>query len=186
MRVKPNDTPPAAETRDDLLALLDSTMRAAGAQRILYSAALAETVGLRQTDLECLFIITLNPGVTPGRLARDTGLTTGAVTGVLDRIQRAGFIRRVPDSDDRRRIRLEPVTERIAEIRDANRHMRELWMNELLDYSDAELRFLIDFARRNYRSAVAATAALTEARADDKASPARRRAARSPGSTRPQ
>ncbi|MEQ9814630.1 MAG: MarR family transcriptional regulator [Azospirillaceae bacterium] len=145
-------------TRPELLSLLDRTMRAASAQRVLYSHALAQRLGLRQTDLECLFIITLNADVTPGRLAAETGLTTGAITGVVDRIERAGYVRRERDPADRRRIFLRPVSERIEGIRDVNRDMRELWMSELKRYDDAELAFLVEFARRNYRSAVEATA----------------------------
>jgi DNA-binding MarR family transcriptional regulator len=147
-------------------------MRAASAQRVLYSHALADRLSLRPTDLECLFIITLNDNVTPGRLASETGLTTGAITGVVDRIETAGYIRRERDPSDRRRIFLRPVRERIDEIRTVNRGMRDLLMAELEVYDDAELAFLIDFARRNYRSAVAATAQMKRKRNDQRAADA--------------
>ena len=160
MNVKTPNPAQAEEARTRQLALLDQTMRAAGAQRILYSALLASKLGLRQTDLECLFIITLGEDVTPGRLAEETGLTTGAITGVVDRIEKRGYIKRVRDPSDRRRIFLQPVAKRISEIRAANRQMHDLWMRELVKYSDGELELLLDFAKNNYRSAVAATIAL--------------------------
>jgi len=160
MNVNKHNGTKQTESRSDRLALLDRTIRAAGAQRILYSAVLANKLGLRQIDLECLFIITLNDKVTPGRLADETGLTTGAITGVVDRLEKGKFIKRVRDSNDRRRIFLEPVAKRIAIIRAANRRMHELWERDLAQYSDDELEVLLDFANRNYRSAVDATIAL--------------------------
>lgn len=73
-------------------------------------STLAETIGLNDTDARCLDLITqpgLNPG--PADLARLTGLTTGAITAALDRLEGAGLIRRAPDPQDRRRLRLETL-----------------------------------------------------------------------------
>ncbi|WP_197078315.1 MarR family transcriptional regulator [Hoeflea sp. IMCC20628] len=115
---------------------------------------------MHQTDLECLFIITLGENVTPGRLADVTGLTSGAITGVVDRIERAGYIKRTRDPNDRRRLFLEPVAERIEEIRAINRRAYRPWMDELARYLDSDLDLLLDFADRNYQAAVNATIAL--------------------------
>ena len=60
---------------------LERKIRAANAQRTLYGGVLASKLGVHQTDLECLFIITLGDKVTPGMLAQETGLTTGASGG---------------------------------------------------------------------------------------------------------
>lgn len=67
----------------------------------------ADVLGLNQTDLHCVNIIENAGGVTAGELAVQSGLTTGAVTGVIDRLERAGYARRVPDPADRRRVRVE-------------------------------------------------------------------------------
>ncbi len=139
---------------------LERTIRAASAQRTLYSGVLAALLGLHQTDLECLFIITLGDNVTPGRLAEATGLTTGAITGVVDRIEKAGYIERVRDPDDRRRLFLQPIRHRIEEIRAINRRAYADWMEELYGYSDAQLDMLLKFAHANHRAAVNATMAL--------------------------
>jgi len=139
---------------------LERKIRAASAQRTLYSGVLASKLGLNQTDLECLFLITLGEAVTPGLLATETGLTSGAITGVVDRIERAGYISRRRDPDDRRRVFLEPVPERIEEIRAINRRATRPWFEELGRYSDGELELLLDFAERNYQAAVNATIAL--------------------------
>jgi DNA-binding MarR family transcriptional regulator len=72
-------------------------------QSALHAEAVAAAVGLDTTALRCIGFIASEPDMTPGRLADLTGLTTGAVTGVLDRLERGGFVRRVPDPTDRRR-----------------------------------------------------------------------------------
>src|SRR3954454_18951149 len=64
----------------------------------------AQRLGVNETDLHCLNIIENAGGVTAGQLAAESGLTTGAVTGVIDHLERKGFARRVPDPDDRRRV----------------------------------------------------------------------------------
>lgn len=144
------------------IAELERKIRAASAQRTLYSGVLASKLGLHQTDLECLFIITLGQNVTPGQLAVETGLTTGAITGVVDRLQRAGYIKRKRDPGDRRRLFLQPVPHRIDEIRTINRRAYMPWMEELGRYSEAELDVLLDFSDRNYLAAVNATIALRQ------------------------
>ena len=67
----------------------------------------AQRLGVNETDLHCLNIIENAGGVTAGELAAESGLTTGAVTGVIDRLERKGFARRVPDpAEDRKSTRL--------------------------------------------------------------------------------
>jgi DNA-binding MarR family transcriptional regulator len=158
--VKQKDALRSADARAERLWELERKTRAASAQRTLYSGVLAGKLGLHQTDLECLFIITLGSNVTPGQLALATGLTSGAVTGVVDRIEAAGYIRRRRDPDDRRRLFLEPVSGRIEEIRAINRRAFAPWIAELDRYSESELLVLLDFAERNYQAAVNATIAL--------------------------
>jgi DNA-binding MarR family transcriptional regulator len=67
----------------------------------------AQRLGVNETDLHCLNIIENAGGVTAGELAVESALTTGAVTGVIDRLERKGFARRVSDPADRRRVKVE-------------------------------------------------------------------------------
>ena len=67
----------------------------------------AQRLGVNETDLHCLNIIENAGGVTAGELAAESGLTTGAVTGVIDRLERKEFARRVSDPSDRRRVKVE-------------------------------------------------------------------------------
>jgi DNA-binding MarR family transcriptional regulator len=72
-----------------------------------FDQAVADALGLNRTDMRCLDIVQLEGRVTAGRLAELTGLTTGAITTVLDRLEKAGFARRVRDPHDRRRVLVE-------------------------------------------------------------------------------
>jgi DNA-binding MarR family transcriptional regulator len=67
----------------------------------------AQRLGVNETDLHCLNIIENAGGVTAGELAAESGLTTGAVTGVIDRLEKKGFARRASDPSDRRRVKVE-------------------------------------------------------------------------------
>src|SRR5262245_8925147 len=81
--------------------------RASGNLDDAFDNLAAQRLGVNETDLHCLNIIENAGGVTAGELARQAGLTTGAVTGVIDRLERKGFARRVSDPGDRRRVKVE-------------------------------------------------------------------------------
>jgi len=87
---------------------------------VAYDEALAEHLGLNATDLRCLLLVIAQPGLTPGRLAELSGLTTGAVTGVLDRLEKAGFVERHPDPADRRSVTVQPSPARSGEVKEAS------------------------------------------------------------------
>ncbi len=89
-------------------AALMRAMRLSGAQGGLLTQAVAGQVGLHPTDLECLDVINLNGAATAGELARASGLTTGAITGVIDRLERSGYVTRERDPGDRRRVIVRP------------------------------------------------------------------------------
>ena len=93
--------------KDELISELIQEYRAAGNQDDAFDSVAAERLDVSDTDLRCLNIIENGHGLTAGELARSAGLTAGAVTGVVDRLERHGYARRVPDPADRRRIRVE-------------------------------------------------------------------------------
>jgi DNA-binding MarR family transcriptional regulator len=108
----------------------------------------ADRLGINLTDFKCLSILEKEPSVTAGRLAELTGLTTGAVTGVVDRLEKAGFARRVKDPDDRRHVIIEAAREREKEVDGLfgalGRAMGELHRR----YKEAELEVIADFLAR--------------------------------------
>src|SRR4051794_8530965 len=100
---------------DDLVA----AFRASGNQDSAFDNLAAERLGVNRTDLHCLNAIENSGRLTAGQLAAHTGLTTGAVTGVIDRLERAGYARRIRDPKDRRRVEVEVTPafyERAGEI----------------------------------------------------------------------
>src|SRR5690606_41380764 len=74
---------------------------------VLFHAAVADRLGLGPTDMKCYSILRQEGPLTAGELAERTALTTGAITGVIDRLERANLIRRARDPHDRRRVVLE-------------------------------------------------------------------------------
>jgi DNA-binding MarR family transcriptional regulator len=144
----------AAPDRSDLLAAVLREVRRMTAQSVLIGQAVSERFGLSSSDLECLDLALLSGGATAGEIARATGLTTGAITGVIDRLERAGYVRREKDPSDRRKVivRARPaMTRRIAPLYDSlQREMTALWSR----YSDSELTLILDFLVRSCDLAV--------------------------------
>ena len=97
--------PPRA--KNALIDELIQEFRATSNQDDAFDAVAAQRLGVSDTDMRCLNIIENSRGITAGELAARAGLTAGAVTGVIDRLEGHGYARRVPDSSDRRRVRIE-------------------------------------------------------------------------------
>ena len=115
-----------AATREDVLSEVAEELRLSGVTNDIADQVIADYLGLNRTDTRCLDIIERLDGVSAGRLASEAGLSTGAVTTVLDRLERAGFARRVHDPGDRRRVLVEltpaarrELTELYAPLADA-------------------------------------------------------------------
>src|SRR5262247_794665 len=105
-----------SKARADLLKQLEETLRKVSAQSVLLSDTVAKIVGLNSTDLECLDLLEIAGPTTAGRLAEHAGLTTGAMTAVIDRLERAGFARRLRDAEDRRCVRVEALPDNLRRI----------------------------------------------------------------------
>ena len=146
--------------RDELIGALMLAMREASGLGLLHSQAMAERLGINSTDLECLDIIIMRGPVTAGDLARATGLTTGAITGVIDRLHQAGLAERAPDPVDRRKVlaRATPDVERRA--LPLARPMEQAALSVLSTYDDAALALVLDFLGRANKAAIAAVEAL--------------------------
>ena len=123
---------------------------------------MAQRLGINSTDLECLDLVVLRGPMTAGALAEATGLTTGAITGVIDRLERAGFARRERDPDDRRKVLVRALPEIEVEAAPLFAPMERAAMAVLSSYSDDELALLLTFFRRIHEAARAATVELGE------------------------
>lgn len=149
-----------AKVRAALLGGLEEAMRRSSAQGVLYGQAVANVAGIANSDLECMDILYLEGRVTAGRLAEVTGLTTGAITGVVDRLEKAGLVRRERDETDRRKVYIAVVPETAMKIGQLYVPMQQAMEKVFSAYSDEELRLLLRFANEGYKGALAATAAL--------------------------
>jgi DNA-binding MarR family transcriptional regulator len=94
---------------------LKEAVRANQSANDQFDEALTDFLGINRTDGRCLDIIDRNGRVTAGQLATDSGLTTGAVTAIVDRLERRGYVRRVRDESDRRKVFIEN-TEHVRQI----------------------------------------------------------------------
>jgi DNA-binding MarR family transcriptional regulator len=112
-----------------------------------YDQAVADAIGLNRTDMRCLDVIQREGPVPAGRLADETGLTTGAITTVLDRLERAGFARRTRDPTDRRRVLVELAPEARDGAGDYYAEHMALGDRLYRRYSEEQLELLLEFTR---------------------------------------
>ena len=132
--------------QEDIIQAINQKFREMSTETIMFHQAVADVLGLHITDHKGLDLIYRYGPMPAGRLAELTGLTTGAITGIIDRLEKAGYVRRVNDPRDRRITIIEPTRnkklERKLEVIFTPLSMR---MQKLLSsYSDNELAFLFD------------------------------------------
>jgi predicted transcriptional regulator len=136
--------------RAGLEATFEESLRRASSLMYLMSQAAAERIGINATDLNCLNILSLGGAITAGQLAQATGLTTASITGVVDRLEQAGYVRRERDTRDRRRVVihliLEPVLRDVVTV---FAPMIEAWQQAAAGYTDAELELILDFQAKS-------------------------------------
>lgn len=132
-------------SRSDILRELVETLRKVGAQSVLLSDTVATLVGLNSTDLECLDLLDIAGPTTAGRLAQHVGLTTGAMTAVIDRLEHAGLVRRLRDPQDRRCVRVEAVRRRFKHVTALYQRLIDATDRLHQDYADEELAFVVDY-----------------------------------------
>ena len=134
------------QTKDELIEELGNEVRAGPVAVDLLDDAACRAMGINRTDGRCLDIIDREGPVAAGRLAAASGLTTAAVTAVIDRLEKAGYARRLDDPSDRRRVLVEltPLArERAGVIWGPFAEFRSV----LARYTIDELTLLRDFAR---------------------------------------
>ncbi|MFE9406685.1 MarR family winged helix-turn-helix transcriptional regulator [Streptomyces sp. NPDC006530] len=115
----------------------------------LFNQALADQLGVHPTDLQCLSLLGLEPGpVTTGRIAALTGLTTGSATRLVDRLEKAGYVTRRRDTEDRRKVLVELVPCRMAELGSVWGKLNGAWWEMFEAYEDHEIALIATHMRR--------------------------------------
>ena len=135
--------------RQALLWRLQAAMREASAQGVLISQTIADRVGLNASDLECLDLMQLQGPRTAGELARATGLTSGAITGLIDRLERAGYVARESDPADRRRVVVRVRPESLTALNALYAPLQAASEDLNARYSDEDLALIAAFMERN-------------------------------------
>lgn len=137
--------------RKTLLHKLWNLGRAASTQTVFLHQAIAQSFGLNATDTKCLDLILTHPGVpvTAGWLSGMSGLTTGAVTHILDRLEKRKLIQRVRDTRDRRKIFLRVREENLAPLIPRYEAVGKAFLELAGQYGDEELRVICDYLERS-------------------------------------
>jgi DNA-binding MarR family transcriptional regulator len=133
-------------SREETIQNIVDKFREMSIEAVMFHQALADELGLYITDHKCMDIIHRFGAMPAGRLGEMTGLTTGAITGMIDRLEKAGYVRRTNDPKDRRKTIVEPIRNKKLErkIEMTLTPLHERMHKVLSSYSDNELTLLLD------------------------------------------
>lgn len=139
-----------AKTRSSQLKEeLAGALRRHSGVTVLFHAAVAERMGLGLADHKCLDLLLRLGPMTAGELASKTGLTTGGITGVIDRLERAGYAIRAKDPNDRRRVIVQAVQDKaLTDFGPVFESIARATSTMLNRYSVTELELLLEFLNR--------------------------------------
>ena len=159
----PDPDADAGQTRRRLTRAVKSSLRDLGTELSRLNHSVGGRLDLKGTDLECLDLIDREGPLSPSALAKRAGLHPATVTGILDRLERAGWIARDRDSADRRGVVVRAERGRGAEV--LRLYLVDSGMNTALDqicarYSAADLELLAGFLRQTADAGRAAAARL--------------------------
>ena len=135
------------DTRKRSLEELPQVLRAFLSASDAFDEALAKVLELNATDVRCVNLLDQYGTMTAGALAGVAGLSTGAVTFLLDRLEDAGFVRRLRDAEDRRRVLVELVPHARARIAELRAGLAESWRASARHLSTSDLERIIAFLR---------------------------------------
>jgi DNA-binding MarR family transcriptional regulator len=138
-----------SSTREELIASLVGEWNRLGAELVLFSQSVADRLKINVTDLQCLTVVMSAGPMTAGQIAEATGLTTGAITGVVDRLEKAGLVQRENDPADRRRVVVRALPGDILGAGDpavstAFAGLAAAATEQYEGYSDRELQLVVD------------------------------------------
>jgi len=138
------DTPDLSAARKQLV----QELRQNSARAVMFHQLISEKLGLNATDHKCLDYLNRSGPVTAGQLAQLTGLTTGAVTSVIDRLEQAGYVIRDKDPNDRRRVVVKPAPAGADNISPLFQSIMDSTLELLSRYDEQQTLLLLDFIKR--------------------------------------
>ncbi len=135
-----------AHVRAEQVARLVTEMQRSGDISTFFIHAVATKAGINPTDLKVLSILSRQGPLSAGRIAELTGLTTGAITFMLDRLEKVGYARRVRHPSDRRVVLIELIPEPLqAATGNYFARMSQATTDAVKDYTDEQLELVLDF-----------------------------------------
>ena len=132
-------------SQDALLENVVQSLRKYSTKSVIFHQQMAQKIGILHTDMKTAQILNETGPLTAGELAKHTGLTTGAVTALIGRLETAGFVTRQQDPDDRRKTVIIPIKERHNDILAHFGSLAVSTKETCRDYSPAELETIIQF-----------------------------------------
>jgi DNA-binding MarR family transcriptional regulator len=147
----------AARRRRRSVAAIKESLRELSVQLSLLNHHVGVHLDLRDVDLDCLDLISRQGPLSPTALARSAGLHPATVTGILDRLERRGWVVRERDPADRRAVLVRVLPDRGAEVFRLYAGMNASLDEICADYADDELDRLAAFLRRTTEAGRAAT-----------------------------
>jgi DNA-binding MarR family transcriptional regulator len=135
------------KSKKELIDELHHSVQRSGTLTVLHTNAIADKIGLSATEFEAVDIISNHQPVSAGQLATFCGLTTGAITGLVDRLERGGFVKRKSDPQDRRRVLVEqvPTPEIEHKVRALYKPISDTYNSLVEKYSVEQLEFLLEY-----------------------------------------
>ena len=161
MTSKTTSDPQAARRRRRLVTGIKDSLRELNSQLSVLNHHVGARLELRDVDLGCLELLARHGPLSPGALARHAGLHPATMTGIVDRLERAGWVARDRDPADRRAVLIRPLRDRGAELFRLYAGMNTAMDQVCAGYSDEELTLLAGFLRRTTTAGQAATEALS-------------------------
>jgi DNA-binding MarR family transcriptional regulator len=130
-----------------LLDSLEEQSRELSTRTVIFHHLIGERLGLNPTDHKCLDVIVRNgTPMTASQLAEETGLSTGAITGIVDRLEKAGYVRRKRDQNDRRLVFINVLMDRaMVKLSPIFDPIKQASRSLYSKYSDEELAIILDF-----------------------------------------
>jgi DNA-binding MarR family transcriptional regulator len=151
----------AIRHRQQSTAEIRNALRELRIQLSLLNYGVGSQLDLRDVDLDCFDMIDAYGPLSPSALARRAGLHPATMTGILDRLERGGWIARERDPSDRRAVVVRAIRERYAELMRQYTGMNRSMNKLLASYSDSELELIADFMRRTVDAGRSAAEELT-------------------------
>ena len=141
---------PSRRARPELLNRLSDLGRIMSTQTVFLHQAIAQSVGLNATDTKCVDLILRSPNepVTAGWLSEKTGLTTGAITHILDRLEKRRVVERVRDTRDRRKVFVRVRPESLEPLFPKYESVGRAYLNLMEEYSDKDLRLICEYMEK--------------------------------------